>query len=162
MMVPYNAKFGTIVIKPSVKQWLCCEWVLILLNLISYVVLSMSPYSPVILILPAIISLHLMYQLLFLRKMQFTVGDEMLIYEYGVFTKRLEYIELYRVIDFHETIGFLQNLLGIKTVVIYSGDRTTPKLPIPGINQDYPLVPTIRERVEATKQRKRIYEFTNR
>lgn len=156
------SRCGTIVIRPSPKQWLCNEWILILVNIVGYAVLLMSSYSRVILVLPLVITLHLMYQLLFLRKMKFTFGDEMLIYEYGVFSKRLEYIELYRVIDFHETISFVQNMLGIKTVVIYSGDRTTPQLSIPGIDQTYPLVPTVRQRVENNKKRKGIYEFTNR
>lgn len=100
--------------------------------------------------------------LLYLKMMRFTITDEMIIYEHGVLWKQREYIELYRVIDFKEHISFFQNLTGLKTVTIYSGDRSTPILPIPGIALGYPLVRTIRQRVEYNKRRKGIYEITNR
>ncbi len=74
----------------------------------------------------------------------------------------MEFIELYRVIDFHEDVSFIQNIFDIKTVTVYFGDRTTPRLRIPGIALGNPLVQTLRERVEYNKRRKGIYEITNR
>lgn len=162
MMMPGNAMFGTIEIRPSPKQWVIDHYGVFFLTVAGYVLILMSAYPKVVLLLPFALTLHLLYQLWFMKRMRFTVTDEILIYEYGVFNKRLEYIELYRIIDFRETISFEQTMLGIKSVTLLSGDRTTPRLIIPGIDRQYPLVPTIRERVEATKQRKRIYEFTNR
>lgn len=153
---------GTIFVRPSVRQWLCNEWFLLLLDIAGYLFILLSGYSNWLLLLPLLISLHLWYQLLYLRNMKFTFTQELLIHEYGVFSKRFEYVELYRVFDFHETISFVQNLLGIKTVIIYSGDRTSPRLAMSGVEQGYSLVPTIRHRVEYNKRRKGIYEFTNR
>ena len=43
-----------------------------------------------------------------------------------------------------------------------SGDRTTPKLCVQGVREDFDLVAIIRERVEFTKTQKPIYEITNR
>jgi hypothetical protein len=47
-------------------------------------------------------------------------------------------------------------------VTIYSGDRTTPHLDIIGVPVKIDLVAIIRERVEYNKQRKGVYEITNR
>ena len=80
----------------------------------------------------------------------------------GVFTRDEDYIELYRVVDFAERKNLLQQLFGIKTVTIMSGDRTTPKLCVQGVKDNTDLVTIIRERVEYTKTQKPIYEITNR
>ena len=53
-------------------------------------------------------------------------------------------------------------MFGLKTVSIYSGDRTNPRLDIYGIRERLDVVSAIRERVEYNKQRKGVYEITNR
>ena len=75
---------------------------------------------------------------------------------------KAEYIELYRVIDFRETESFMQGIFDLKTVTVYSGDRTTPKLRIHGIPAGLQLVPCLRERVNYNRQKRGIYEITNR
>ena len=55
----------------------------------------------------------------------------------------------------------MQQLLGLKTVSIYSGDRTCPRLDIIGVPEDQNLIRTIRERVEYNKRMANIHEFTN-
>ena len=56
----------------------------------------------------------------------------------------------------------MQQLTGLKTVSIYSGDRTTPRLDIIGMDARLDIVGCIRERVEYNKLRKGVYEITNR
>jgi hypothetical protein len=53
-------------------------------------------------------------------------------------------------------------MFGIKTVSIYSGDRTNPRLDIYGIRERTDVVSVIRERVEYNKRSKGVYEITNR
>lgn len=161
-MIPVNARFGTITLRPSFLQWVTdkCGWITI--NIIGYCLYFDSAIPTVGLILMIAMSLHFLYMLLYLRLMKFTVTDEQIIYNHGVFNRKSEFIELYRVIDFHEDVSFIQNIFDIKTVTVYSGDRTTPRLRIPGIALGYPLVQTLRERVEYNKRRKGIYEITNR
>lgn len=60
------------------------------------------------------------------------------------------------------TVTLLEQLFGLKTVSIYSGDRTNPRLDIYGIRDNLDLVSLIRERVEYNKQLKGVYEITNR
>ena len=72
--------------------------------------------------------------------------------------RKSDYIELYRVVDFSENRGIVEQLFGLKTVSIFSGDRSNPKLDIFGIRERIDVVGIIRERVEYNKQRKGIYE----
>lgn len=153
---------GTIELRPSVKQWICNEWLTILLNIAGYMLLLADWCPAWLLALPAFISVHLMYQLVYLRSMRFTFTEEMLVRERGVFSKQRDYIEMYRMFDYHETISFIQDMFGLKTVAIYSMDRTSPKLSVPGIDQTLQLVSAIRTRVERCKRRRSIYEITNR
>lgn len=109
-----------------------------------------------------LLALYLGYGCLFLLRCRYTITGEQLIYERGVFSRRSDFIELYRVVDFKENRSFFQQLVGLKTVVVYSGDRTNPQLVIPGVHNGMPLVAIIREKVEYNKQKKGGYEITNR
>ena len=82
-------------------------------------------------------------------------------YEYGILSLQRDFIELYRVVDYSEQRSFLQMLFGLKTVSIYSGDKTCPRLDIIGVQGDSDLITMIRERVEYNKKKHNIHEFTN-
>ncbi len=92
---------------------------------------------------------------------RYHIGSEQLTAEHGVFQRSIGYIELYRVVDFHEQQSLLQQIFGLKTVTVLSMDRTTPKLELTGLPKRINIVDIIRERVEFNKQRKGIYEITN-
>jgi len=108
------------------------------------------------------LGLHLLYEYASLRRKVFIITPETLVYDQGVFYRDSDFIELYRVVDFQEKHSLLQQMLGLKTIIVYSGDRTTPKLLIPGIGQKVDLVSEIRKRVEYNKTRRGVYEITNR
>ena len=108
-----------------------------------------------------LLALKVCYSLVFLRKMVYTITGEQLVYEHGVFTRSRDYIELYRVVDFDEKRSFLQLLLGLKTIVVHSGDRTMPKLKIIGIREKADVVGCLRERVSYNRKRMNIHEFAN-
>ena len=112
------------------------------------------PLTHLILALTLILSLILLYRFIYLKRMTYSVGNEQFVFEYGVFHRKVDYLELYRI--------FIQQLCGLKTVSIYSGDRTTPRLDIIGVKNGCEYVSLIRERVEYNKRRKGIYEITNR
>ena len=103
----------------------------------------------------------LIYRLIYLKRIRYHVGSEQLTAEHGVFQRSIGYIELYRVVDFHEQQSLLQQIFGLKTVTVLSMDRTTPKLELTGLPKRINIVDIIRERVEFNKQRKGIYEITN-
>ena len=119
------------------------------------------PYHSVWFCLGLALVFKVYYRLVYLRGMVYTITGEQLVYEHGVFTRNRDYIELYRVVDFDERRSFLQLLLGLKTIVVHSGDRTLPKLRIIGIREAADVVGCLRERVSYNRKRMNIHEFAN-
>ena len=156
--------YVTIRLCPHIIQFAIDKLPLILLNIAGYVYGGMDvfPLKGLLLGISILLSAYLLYLFIYIRKMDFIVTGEQLIHEHGVFVRDSDYIELYRVVDFKENRSFLQQLAGLKTVSVYSGDRNTPRLDIIGVRNNMNLVAHIRERVEYNKQRKGIYEITNR
>lgn len=151
-------------IRPDIRQFLINElhWFVLLMAGIFCCGLEGIPFGDILKVGCLILALYLGYGCLYLLRSEFTITGEQLIYERGVFARKSDFIELYRVVDFKENRSLLQQLAGLKTVVVYSGDRTNPHLVIPGVYNRVPLVALIRERVEYNKQRKGVYEITNR
>lgn len=83
-------------------------------------------------------------------------------YPSWVFSHSTDYVELYRVVDYQQSRSLPQQLFGLKTVTIYSGDRNNAKLDMIGIKASNDIVSEIRCRVEFNKKNKGIYEITNR
>ena len=160
---PYTTP-GTIQLRPRTVQFLIDNWPLLTLDLCGYACAGMDgmPFTGLLLWLSAALSLVLAYRFIYLKRMVYRITGEQLIYEHGVITRSSDYVELYRVVDFAERSNLLQQLCGVKTVSVHSGDRTTPRLDIIGMDMDNDLVPVIRGRVELNKRRKGIYEITNR
>ena len=160
---PYTIP-GTIQLRPRTVQFLIDNWPLLTLDLCGYVCAGMDgmPFMGLLLWLSAAMSLILAYRFVYLKRMVYHITGEQLIYEHGVIIRSSDYVELYRVVDFAERSNLLQQLCGVKTVSVHSGDRTTPRLDIIGMDTNNDLVPVIRGRVELNKRRKGIYEITNR
>lgn len=156
--------YGTLVIRPHSMQFVIDELPLLLLCLAGYGCAGMENFvnSGMLLGASVLCSLCLLYRFIYLRRTEYLISSEQIIYRHGVFSRSCDYMELYRVVDFREHRSFLQQLSGLKTVSVYSGDRMTPKLDIYGVEYRTNLVGHIRERVETNKQRKGIYEITNR
>ena len=158
---PYTIP-GTIQLRPRTVQFFIDNLPLLTLDLCGYACAGMEgiPFKGLLLWLSAAMSLVLAYRFIYLKRMVYRITGEQLIYEHGVITRSSDYVELYRVVDFAERSNLLQQVCGLKTVSVHSGDRTTPRLDIIGVDMGNDLVPIIRRRVN--KRRKGIYEITNR
>ena len=99
------------------------------------------------------------YVMLVTRK--WIICDEQLCSVKGVFARHTDYIELYRIVDYKESQSLLQRLMGIKTVTVFSTDRSDAMMDIRGVSVDDDVIGHIREKVENCKIDKRIYEITN-
>ena len=156
-------RFNTITLRPHPLQFIIDELILMVLCLLALAYGGMDgDLSTESMYVGLAMLLFLIYKYVKLRRTVFTITGEQLKKAEGVFTRDDDYIELYRVIDFAERKNLLQQIFGLKTVTIMSGDRTTPKLCVQGVREDFDLVAIIRERVEFTKTQKPIYEITNR
>ena len=155
--------YRDVCLRPNWRQLLIDEGLSIMGALALLVAggLDAVPYRSALLGVGLLLVLKICYSLVFLRKMAYTITGEQLVYEHGVFTRSRDYIELYRVVDFDEKRSFLQLLLGLKTIVVHSGDRTMPKLKIIGIREKADVVGCLRERVSYNRKRMNIHEFAN-
>ena len=155
--------YGDVNLRPCMRQLLIDEGVSMLGALALLVAggLDGVPAHTLLLCLGLVLVVKVIYRLVYLRQMEYTITGEQLVYEHGVFSRSRDYIELYRVVDFDEKRNFLQLLLGLKTIVVHSGDRTMPKLKIIGIREKADVVGCLRERVSYNRKRMNVHEFAN-
>ena len=168
--------YREISLRPQTAQFFIDELPLLLLCPVGLVYGGMenAPLASIATLLAVLLSLILIYRLIYLKRIRYHIGSEQLTAEHGVFQRSIGYIELYRVVDFHEQQSLLQQIFGLKTVTVLSmdrsvgsemcirdRDRTTPKLELTGLPKRINIVDIIRERVEFNKRRKGIYEITN-
>ena len=157
-------RFRVITLRPHWGQYIISQGLMSLVSLVLFLVAGHDAITIKMpfLILGSVTLLMMLYGCLYLSKLQFIINAEQLIIQHGVFHRSSDYIELYRIVDFSEQSDILEQLFGLKTVSIYSGDRTNPKLDIYGVMEKVDVVGIIRERVEYNKQRRGVYEITNR
>jgi len=150
-------------IRPDWRQLLIDELLSILLAVGLLIVggLDSVPYHSVLFCIALALAFKVYYRLVYLRTMHYTITGEQLVYEHGVFTRSRDYIELYRIVDFDEKRSFLQLILGLKTIIVHSGDRTMPTLRIIGVREGTAVVDCLRERVSYNRKRMNIHEFAN-
>lgn len=157
-------RFNNIVLRPHWTQYIISQGFMLIISLVLFL---LAGYDPITIKAPfyltgIITTLIMLYGCLYLNNLNFIITSEQLIIEYGVLHRTSDYIELYRIVDFCEHRDILEQLFGLKTVSVYSGDRTKPKLDLYGIREKIDAVGIIRERVEYNKQKKGVYEITNR
>lgn len=153
-----------IILRPSIRQYAIDQLPLfgVLVSLLIIGGLPGFPLKGIALAFSLFISLCLLYRFIYIRRIRYLIGSEEIMCEHGVFRRSTNYMEMYRIVDFAEHQSFLQQLFGVKTVILFSMDRSTPKLELTGMEQKSDIVPLIRKRVEQNKERRGVYEITNR
>lgn len=156
--------FGTMVFRPRARQYFANDLVITVVCLAGLAVAGIDGVfmGNVLLWASLATAACLVYRFLYLRSMRFIITDGQFIHEHGVFRRTRDFMELYRIVDFREESSFSQRIFGLKTIQIYSGDRSTPRLDMTGMDMSADLIPFIRERVGASRKRNGIYEITNR
>jgi uncharacterized membrane protein YdbT with pleckstrin-like domain len=76
----------------------------------------------------------------------------------GVFSKRREELELYRVKDMALTQPFLMRMVSLGNLVLMTSDRTDPEFVIHAVTNPQALLDQIRKYVEARRDQKRVRE----
>lgn len=156
-------QFETISIRPNWRYFALRVGWLVLLSLALLFAGGMEgmQFHRLWFISSAVVGLFSLYEFIFLRMVRFTLTDEQLIVQKGVFHRACDYLELYRIVDFTEQQSLLQQMLGLKTVLIYSSDRTNPTIHIFGVCSNRELVSVIRQRVIYNRSIRNIHEFSN-
>ncbi len=77
-------------------------------------------------------------------------------HENGVFSKKIDVVELWRIRDLRYKQSFIDRLLGIAHVEVYSKDVTTPHFEIVGMPASRGLFEQLRDNIEIQRQSHRV------
>lgn len=115
-------------------------------------------YFPGLLWVSAAVSTMALYRYIYIRRIRYTITAEYLQVGRGMFFRRLDTIELFRVKDYVLTQPLLLQLLRLMDLQLITTDPITPIVWLRGIPLS-DLVEQLRERVLATRRYNRIYEL---
>lgn len=90
------------------------------------------------------------------RNITYTLTDQRLKTTRGVFNRRTEDLELYRVRDSRFEQDFAERLLGLGQVVLFTTDETSPEIRMTFIKDAEAVREKIRSLVEARRDAKRV------
>lgn len=77
--------------------------------------------------------------------------------EYGILSKKIDVLELWRCRDVRYRQSLLDRILGIAHIEIYTADVTTPQLEIVGLPASRELFENIRDSIEIQRQSRNVY-----
>ena len=159
-----NESFQTYRLKPHWIQYVIDQlpWILIWVVVTLYAGDDTLPYREYLGYVSVCMLCYLLWQSLELCRIEYVITGEQLIYRHGVLFHSADYMELYRIVDYQESRTPVQQLTGLKNILLLSGDRSLPRLRMVGIRGSSRILDEIRARVEYNKKRRGIYEITNR
>ena len=108
--------------------------------------------------LSAYVLINLVYKVLQVYCIQYEVDSEELRYYSGIFKRKHEIIELYRVKDFLIEKPLIYRLLGLGNLTIYTSDKTTPVLLMQAIREPEEKYKILRGLVELNRREKHVFE----
>lgn len=159
-----NESFQTYRLKPHWIQYAIDQlpWIIIWVIVTLYAGDDTLPYREYLTYGSVCMMCYLIWQAIELWRIEYVITGEQLIYKHGVLFHSADYMELYRIVDYQESWTPVQQLTGLKNILLLSGDRTLPRLRMVGIRGSSRILDEIRIRVEYNKKRRGIYEITNR
>lgn len=98
------------------------------------------------------------YRYLFIRRTIYHITAEVFRFSRGLFFRRTETIELFRIKDYILTQSFLLQLFGLMDVALKTTDPENPVVWLWGIPYS-DLIDTLRDRIFETRKHNRIYEI---
>ena len=155
-----------IVIKPKLRYLFVQAFVPIIIYMVAILLWLFLPWRNFwihygLMVLPFVCCLCMVYSLFSIICTQWVITGEDICYRRGVFARREDYLELYRIRDYVYRETFLERILGLCSFFILSSDVTTSVLRIYGIPRMRALQEELRRRVEIQRKIKRIYEIGN-
>ncbi|OKS86670.1 hypothetical protein RG47T_2127 [Mucilaginibacter polytrichastri] len=98
------------------------------------------------------------YRFLYIWNSLYIITPEVIRVSRGIFFKRIDQVEMYRVKDYIVTQPLLLQLFSLMNVTLKSTDPENPILWLVGIPQS-DLIDTIRDHVQEARKDNRIYEI---
>ena len=91
------------------------------------------------------------------RGVHYKITSQRVVIELGVFSKRMEQLDLYRVVDYVVERPFGQRIMGTGNIILEAMDKTTPEIRIVGIKTDVmKLYEKLRYSTEQEKKKRNV------
>ena len=98
------------------------------------------------------------YRLLYIRSFQYLITTEYIRMTRGIFFKRVDQLEMFRVKDYIITQSFILQLIKLMYLTLKSTDPENPVIHFTGIPEST-ITDTIREKVQQARHNNNIYEL---
>ncbi len=98
------------------------------------------------------------YRLLYIRSFQYLITAEYIRLTRGIFFKRTDQLEMYRIKDYIITQSFILQLFRLMNLTLKSTDPENPVISLTGIAES-DIMDTIRDRVQQARHDNNIYEL---
>jgi uncharacterized membrane protein YdbT with pleckstrin-like domain len=108
--------------------------------------------------LGAYILLNLAYKVLLVYCIRYEIDAEELRRYSGIFRRKHEYIELYRVKDYRIDRPLIYRMFGFGNLIIYTSDKTTPIFRLDAILNPEEKYKILRGLVELNRREKHVFE----
>lgn len=132
----------------SPSQWLNLKWHIAFAAtaIISLAAIAFVEGANILWLMPLLgMAVWWLWQVLVVKYTKFHLLHERIIIESGVLNKTTNQVELHRVRDYKVSEPFIQRLLGLGSVRIWSIDRNEPVFVIPGMKNPRGLHELIRQ-----------------
>ena len=108
--------------------------------------------------LGAFVLLNLAYQVLRVYCIRYEIDSEELRRYSGIFRRKHEYVELYRVKDYRVEKPLIYRMFGLGNLIIYTSDKTTPIFRLDAIRDPEEKYKILRGLVEISRREKHVFE----
>jgi uncharacterized membrane protein YdbT with pleckstrin-like domain len=115
---------------------------------------ELNEYDPYM--LPVSIAIYI-YRVLLIRSNVFNVSKEQIVHENGLFSKNVEFLEMYRIKDYNISKPFFMRLIGTMVVTLTTSERPNKIFTMKGVPSSQ-FVYSLRNLVELQRKNKRVYE----
>lgn len=127
------------------------------ISVITIIILVLSlmffPLAAVIVVVPLA---YLFIQFLLIKSNRYKVTNERIFFTTGIFSKKTEALELYRVRDIDMYEPFWQRMFKLGNVKLTTSDKTTPDFILKAVPNPAELLNNIRKAVETRRDVKRV------
>jgi uncharacterized membrane protein YdbT with pleckstrin-like domain len=114
--------------------------------------------SPYFILFSLVVCGFAWYRLLYIRSFQYLITHEYIRMTSGIFFKRIDQLEMFRVKDYIITQSFILQLFKLMYLTLKSTDPENPVMQFQGIPQSA-IIDTLRDRVLAARKNNNIYEL---
>ncbi len=151
----------TILWQGSPSQWTNFGAFFIALVLAAFVVAAyfLTTAGPLVLVALAVPVLIVLVRAIRTRAVVYEITSERIRVSTGLFSRRSNELELYRVRDYTVIEPFWQRLVGCGDVVLETADRTSPHLVLRAVPRAHALKDQIRTHTELSRQRRGVRDI---